>query len=781
MWYNPKNALWGDRRSSRVPKLIVVDRSLNRRREITKRFLAGAEDFEVKSYATLAAAGSAVRDGKADCLLCSINAGKGSPLPLLEIIDNLEGHPPVILISDTQTVDSATAKGLARRAFTHWAWEESETAWLRLINLIRTAIKNVKTSNLSSIELLQPLINALDDQVVLIDQQGKVAAVNHKWLDEWRDSAGDGDQAGIGRDYLEMCDFLRSESSERLKEVGAAIREILAGRRPSFSVLYPCADDLGKPRLFEANYKRVLLSGKPFIMASHTEVTESIDTSLGLVESKELLAAIFNSSLHGILAFRSIRDSSGTVEDFEFTMGNALAERILGITEEQLLNRRVLDVLPRTEEIGLFQMAVEVAETGRSVRTEQRFKGQRMDGWFNISIARFGDGVIVSLSDITELKRSEQERLENAARLRAILDNTEEILYTLDAEGRYTYVSPAISRILGHRVSDLIGKSISDFTHPEDIQERLESIERVLSTGVPVRGIQYRLRHFDGSWRWFAATVSISRGESRNQAEFIGVSYDITEKMRIERELEHYRFLLERIAEQRKREFDAIREKLHREVAERLNVIEKERAEIAREVHDELGQALTALKYDLSWLNQRCETNGPEFQDRVQTALASIEDSIKSVKRISTRLRPAVLGDLGLGAAIEWYAGDFQRRTGIDVVLNLPQEDFEIDADRATALFRVLQESLTNVARHSQAGSVYVVLSAGKGLVSLSVSDDGIGYVPEDVVGARSFGITGMRERVEYFGGKFEIRGRPGEGTKVWVAVPSNQRSVDRI
>jgi signal transduction histidine kinase len=197
---------------------------------------------------------------------------------------------------------------------------------------------------------------------------------------------------------------------------------------------------------------------------------------------------------------------------------------------------------------------------------------------------------------------------------------------------------------------------------------------------------------------------------------------------------------------------------------------------IAREIHDELGQALTGLKMDLSSVQNTLRKQGAGGLERCTERTTSmsklIDATIQTVRRIATDLRPGILDDLGLVAAIEWQAQDFQKRTGIKCKLAPGVEDLELDPDRSTAAFRIFQETLTNVARHSLATEVDVSLSHCADSVVLEIKDNGKGIKEADISGARSLGLLGMRERAHLLGGELKVSGTPGEGTTVIVRIP---------
>lgn len=202
------------------------------------------------------------------------------------------------------------------------------------------------------------------------------------------------------------------------------------------------------------------------------------------------------------------------------------------------------------------------------------------------------------------------------------------------------------------------------------------------------------------------------------------------------------------------------------------SVREVERERIAREIHDELAQALTAMKIDLSWLQGRLAEDQAPMVEKTEAMSKLIDTTMGTVRRICTALRPAILDDLGLIAAIKWQAQEFETRTGIECRLTLPAEDIKLDRSRSTSIFRVFQETLTNVARHANATKVNVALSVEAESLILKVRDNGRGITESEIYDARSLGLLGMRERVLLLSGEFHIRGLQRKGTTVTVRVP---------
>jgi two-component system sensor kinase len=237
------------------------------------------------------------------------------------------------------------------------------------------------------------------------------------------------------------------------------------------------------------------------------------------------------------------------------------------------------------------------------------------------------------------------------------------------------------------------------------------------------------------------------------QSALIAVFRDITERLLFEKELRESQGLMRELAAHVER------------------VREEERTGIARELHDELGQLLTALKMDVNWLSSHAGTHhDTTIATKLDGMRSLVDTTVSAVQRISSELRPGLLDDLGLVAALEWLAREFKARSGIPCVLDM-DDNLELGDLQSTALFRICQESLTNVARHSGATLVTITLLANEAGIVLSVRDNGKGMSLEQSVLPNSFGLIGMRERARAIGGELEVVGKPGHGTSIEVTL----------
>lgn len=288
------------------------------------------------------------------------------------------------------------------------------------------------------------------------------------------------------------------------------------------------------------------------------------------------------------------------------------------------------------------------------------------------------------------------------------------------------------------------------FLHPEDRQRIHDGLQQSIGTGEEFN-TEHRIMRSDGTVRWVQTISRPSRSEGRQMLR--GTIMDITER--------------KETMEALKRSQDLLREL----TAHQDRVKEDERRRIAREIHDELGQTMLALRIDVAMLDARTGKTHPRLNEKVRGALHHIDATVKTIRTIINNLRPAVL-DLGLTAAIEWQVNEFRRRTGIACELILGEKEFEVDDNRATTLFRILQESLTNVIRHANASRVVIELYKQEGKLVMRITDNGIGIYPDRRKTSNSFGLIGVEERIHALNGNFSLTSAPGEGVILTIFIP---------
>ncbi len=289
--------------------------------------------------------------------------------------------------------------------------------------------------------------------------------------------------------------------------------------------------------------------------------------------------------------------------------------------------------------------------------------------------------------------------------------------------------------------------------HPDDLAKLDSMISHALETKTGYT-YQHRIINNDGSIKHILGIGDVITNRQGEVTGLKGTGQDITDLVKAEEKLQH--------------SYKQIREL----VAHLQHIREQERTRIAREIHDELGQQLTGLKMYVSWLNKKTDPARPEVRDKFEAAMALIEDTIRSVRRISMELRPSMLDDLGLIAALEWQSTEFEKRSGILTEFINHAGNFDIPSQVKTGLFRIYQESLTNVARHAGAKRISASLELHRNELVLTISDDGVGFAFSHVESKKTLGLFGMKERTQEMGGRYDIISEPGNGTTVRVSVP---------
>lgn len=332
-----------------------------------------------------------------------------------------------------------------------------------------------------------------------------------------------------------------------------------------------------------------------------------------------------------------------------------------------------------------------------------------------------------------------------AVEWRATVDAASDLIMMLSPDGRIVRANRATAAFLGLGFPEILGRSFSELLGDE---AAARPFDRDARKG-PAREL-----YLAGRRQWFASTLEPIRGPGGEVTGAVHMLRDITDHKRAQRELRASRDALRRLAS-------------HLQSAR-----ESERAAIAREVHDELGHGLTALKMEVMQVASHLESPDEGLRASLRSMKALIEGAIATVRRIATELRPGVLDAFGLAAAIEWQAGEFQRRTGIVTRAEIGEEA-ALEGDRATAVFRIFQEAMTNVARHAAASRVEVALGRRAREIVLTVADDGRGFVPRSAPERTAHGLVGMRERAQMLGGKLQVKSARGRGTTVTLRMPA--------
>lgn len=366
--------------------------------------------------------------------------------------------------------------------------------------------------------------------------------------------------------------------------------------------------------------------------------------------------------------------------------------------------------------------------------------------------------VQVVARDITARLRAQEALRASETRFHLVTRATTDVVYDWDMTTNAIWWNENLRIQFGYegKPEDLGITFWTSLIHPDDAKRIDASLSGAVAGGKKFWADEYRFRRTDGSYANVLDRGYLVHDAAGQAVRMIGAMMDITDRKQTEQRLRDSR-------EQAR----ALTGHLER-------IREDERTRIAREIHDELGQALTGLKMDLSWFASRLP-NQPVLADKSTAMLKLIDSTVHAVRRLSTELRPAILDNLGLIPAIEWLAQEFQKRTGVNCEFITDNEELTLDEQRTTALFRICQEALTNVTRYAQASAVSIELHSVGEQIALRIHDNGRGISEAETRGTKSFGLLGMRERARLLGGTFDIRGENGAGTTLTVRIPAPQ------
>jgi PAS domain S-box-containing protein len=366
-------------------------------------------------------------------------------------------------------------------------------------------------------------------------------------------------------------------------------------------------------------------------------------------------------------------------------------------------------------------------------------------------------GVVLVFRDVAERRQEQIATAEQAA----LLELTQDSVFVIDMEGKVLFWSRGAEAMMGYSKDEAAGTIAHELLRTEFPQPLTEIRAELMRVGHWEGDLIKTAK--DGRRIVVAGRWALQWGKRDEAPRVLVINSDITERKRGEESL-----VLQR-------------EQL-RALAERLqSVREEDRKKVARDLHDQIGQILTSIKMDLTWVTRRLLKSEIEVLARLTESIQLINDGVKAVRIICSGLRPGVLDDLGLAAAIEWQASEFTSRNGVLCEVSVPPVDLHLDGDRATATFRIFQECLTNVIRHAQAKSVRVALCQEDGDILLVVEDDGIGFNPSGLSNSLgSLGLLGMKERAQFCGGDVQISSSSGSGTTVTIRVPLDTPRSER-
>lgn len=594
---------------------------------------------------------------------------------------------------------------------------------------------------------------------VAIDRSGRTLMMNEAMLEALSYAR----EEVIGTDYLSR--FVPPREHD---VVSAVFQELISRGGPTKSQNHVLAKD-GREVL-------VQWSGRAFSRESG-ELDFFFGAGIDITEHKKAQDALAASERRYRLYAENVRDVLWVMDnDLKYVYISPSVELLRGYTVEEALSMPMEKVFTPESFRRLIKTSAEIKtrlakgetydpKASLTFELEQYCK----DGstrWTEVIASLFRDdsgrhvGFLGITRDITDRKRAQESLRLSEERYRTIFETTGNATIIAREDTVISLANSEFEKLSGFPRKEIEGnRSLQDFVVAEDLP-RMEGYHRarMQDPDSAPRNYDFRFRDRAGRIKDVSATATIIPGTKMSVVSLL----DITERKHAE---EHLKLSRERLRN------------LHKHTQD---LREQERSRVAREIHDELGQVLTALKMDLSFLNHRLPKDQTSLHAKVMSMTRSIDASIDSVRRIIMDLRPGLLDHLGLVPAIEWQAGEFQKRTGISCTLNIPAQEIHLDREISTSIFRIFQEALTNIARHAQATGVDISLCLADDRLTLSIHDNGRGITKNQIDNPKSFGLMGMRERTLFCNGTFDIFTEVSGGTTVVVDIPLvDERTVD--
>ena len=605
-----------------------------------------------------------------------------------------------------------------------------------------TERKRMEQAIQESQEKLRIIFDTIGEGITVVDLAGNIVDVNETVLR----MKGFSREDVIGRYGL---DFVAEKDRARATD---AMMDFLKGREettPMREVTLLTKDGGEIPCEANCTLLRDSSGNLAGFITVERDITERKRAEQQIRESEELLRAFMESATDVYTIFNSKLELLDVSE-------KGTKAFLPNATREDMIGKHITEIVPDIKKTGRYQDYLNVIKTGKPFQVDDTiFHAKFAVRHVSLKAFKVGDGMGLVITDITERKKAEKALRESEEFSSSLLDNAPNPVLVINPDTSLRYVNPALEKLTGFSNTELVNrKTPYPWWTEEKYEKTIKDFEEAMSKGA--EGLEELFQRKNGERFW----VEINSRPIRRNGEldhYLANWVDITERKKGEEELRHYS---ERL----------------RVMAMQLSAAEdNERRRLAQELHDRVGQNLTALSINLSMVRtQLPEEAVAPVSSTLDDSQSIVEQTAAIIRDVMSNLQPPVLEEYGLVAALRWYADRFASRTGISVTVQGEDPSPRLSTSSENSLFRIVQETLTNVAKHAQATQVTVTLVAETKTVRLVVTDDGIGFNTEDVINPdvqKGWGLTTMSERAKNLGGSFDIESRPGHGTRVVVEI----------
>lgn len=594
----------------------------------------------------------------------------------------------------------------------------------------------------------QHTFDAVSDAICILDSEQKVIQTNQVMNEMFPEESG----KMIGKycfeivhsstEPVENCPVRRMRQTLKREHM-----ELPHGDRTLEVIVDPILDDSG------------VLTGAVHSIRDIT-IRKQAEETVG--QSEERIRELYNNMSNGVCIYNAVDGG----KDFVFTDINKSGEQSANVIKSQILGKSIYEIRPNIDEFGLVDVFRRVWKTGKPETHDEKFyEDEHLQGFFRNYVYRLSSGEVVAIfEDLTEQKVAEQALSHTYDLMTYIIEHNRSSVAVHDRDLKYIYVSNRYLEEYNVKDPNIIGKHHYDVF--PDLPQKWRDVHQKALAGEISSGDNDPYYRDDGTVDWTRWECRPWYEEDGSIGGIIVYTEVITDQIRAGQEKD---ILLKQVNEANQR-----LRSLSREL---INSQEAERKRISQELHDELGQALTAISLDLGLIEQNLHPEtSPEIKDKLSDTKKNADGLDQMIRELALDLRPSLLDDLGLLPTLNWYVERFSQRSEIEVVVDGISEEKRLPEEIETALYRIIQEALTNVVKHAKAKKVGLRIDIGEGVVILNIEDDGKGFDADSLQfpekSPRGLGLIGMADRTALVGGDIRIHSKPGEGTRIEIEIP---------